>query len=321
MHNSESKISETMLISSATFTVTVALSLPMLVAQTVQITAPADRSIVQPGETVAVKVVTSPDAAFNLVTVTGPGGFAAESDIHGQFNVPIPATVCCGARMITAVGRARGMEEPVYSSILIDVERRDLPVQLQSQSPRRFHFENPGDLPLPFLFRAIFRDGSSFDVRESSCITYSSANPAVAKVDEGGQVYPLLPGSTAVSAKYLSNGKSVQLLTIPVTVDVGAIAASTYSLSFGHRAIGTSTEKSVILTNTTHGPVRILEVKANGAFSETDNCASLSPLKPGGICTVKIAFTAQKTGQQEGSLTIANSASGRLGISLMGTGQ
>jgi len=88
------------------------------------------------------------------------------------------------------------------------------------------------------------------------------------------------------------------------------------------QAIGTSTEKRVVLTNTTHGPVKILEVRAQGGFSETDNCASLSPLKPTGTCTVKITFTASKAGLQEGSLTIAHSASvGELGISVTGTGR
>jgi hypothetical protein len=308
-----------MLRSLAVFTTTAALTLPLLAAQILQITAPADRSIVHPGETVTVKFVTSRDTTFSVLAAMGPWGIALESDIPGQFNVSIPAEACCGTHMITVGGRAKAAEEPVYSSILIDIERRDLPVKLQSESGRALGFENPGSGPLPFLFRAFFGDGSSFDVRESSCITYSSANPVVAKVDNSGRVYPLLPGRTVVSANYRLEGKSVQL-TIPVTVDVGAIAASTYSLSFGNQAIGTSTENSIVLTNTTHGPVKILEVKANGGFSESDNCASSSPLKPGGTCTVEVTFTASKTGLQEGSLTILNNSSGQLGISLTGTG-
>ena len=299
----------------------IGVSLPLLWAQTLQITVPADRSIVQPGETIAVKVATSSDKAFNLIAVIGPGGPAAESDSPGHFNVAIPAGACCGIRKITAVGRASGMQDPVYSSISIDVERRDLPVRLQSEGPSRFHFDNPGDISLPFLFRAIFDDGSSYDVRESSFIAYSSANPAVAKVDNSGEVYSLLPGRTAVSAKYSVNGRSVYL-TIPVVVEVGALAASTYSLSFGDQAIGMSREKSIILTNTTHGPVKILGVKTNGDFSESDNCAVSSALRPGGTCSVKITFKPSKTGFQEKSLIITDSASeGQLGISMRGTGQ
>lgn len=304
----------------AAYTATAAaLSLPSLAAQTLEIMAPADRSIVNPGQTVTVKV-TSRDATFRHLVVRGPGGYTPESDIPGQYNISIPKEACCGTRRITAVGVLKTAEEPVYSSISIDVERPDLPVKLQA-NPSQLFFDSPGVIPLPFLFRAFFRDGSNPDVRESSRVTYSSANPAIAKIDKAGWVYALLPGRTVVSANYRLEGKSIQL-TIPINVDVGAIAASTYSLSFGDQSIGTSTEKRVVLTNITHGPVKILAVKAQGGFSETDNCASLSPLEPTRTCTVKVIFTASKAGLQEGSLTIANSASEEeLGISVTGTGR
>lgn len=89
-------------------TAIVSISVPLMNAQTLQITAPPDRTIVHPGETVVVKVVASPDTTFSFLTVTGSGEVVRESKIPAQFNVPIPAEACCGTRLLTAAGSAKG---------------------------------------------------------------------------------------------------------------------------------------------------------------------------------------------------------------------
>jgi hypothetical protein len=79
------------------------------------------------------------------------------------------------------------------------------------------------------------------------------------------------------------------------------------TLDFGSRNVGTSSSsQQLTVTNAGGGPIKILSVAAGSDFSETDNCASSSPLAPGGTCEINVTFTPGAAGPCTGRLTIAN---------------
>jgi hypothetical protein len=302
-----------------------AASTGLLAAQTLQITAPATGTVVHPGDTISV-TVNSSDAEFNKVFLVGsdPLGIVIappQSHLPAEFRVDIPRKSYSQTSTITALGLTDDGKHVYSEPIRIDIERADLPVKLRAEMSF-VDFDCPSDIPLPILLTAFFQDGSAALIERSSKLSYSSANPTVAEADSQGLLYARSPGKTIVTATYGEDNQRIQL-AIPVTVEVGPLAASTYALSFGDQPVGTSNSKKVVLKSRTLGQLSV-RVHISPNFSETDNCFSSSPLPRQGTCTVNVTFSPSKIGPQKGSLTIMNDfSSGQLAISLdgMGTGQ
>jgi len=92
------------------------------------------------------------------------------------------------------------------------------------------------------------------------------------------------------------------------------------SLSLGGQAVGTTgSAQTVTLTNSGNGPLTISSIIVNGDFSQTSNCVGL--LAAGASCSINVTFTPTAAGSRQGSLTVADNASGSpQTVSLTGTG-
>lgn len=88
--------------------------------------------------------------------------------------------------MLTAVGTTASGQSVESETILLDVERPDLPISLAALLSS-FSFQSFGE-QVPIVLTAKFSDGSILDVTESSYVTYVSSNTAVAAVNRHGVV-------------------------------------------------------------------------------------------------------------------------------------
>jgi hypothetical protein len=273
-----------------------------------QITSPANRSIVNPGRAVSVSVTSPANASFAQVAVIGedPIGFSSiQTSVPAMFSFTIPTDLACREYALTALGITASGQTVESNPLTIDIERPDLPVSISVQT-QNIIFSNPGETS-PILLLATFSDGSILDVTESSNVAYSSTNTSVAVVDAHGIVTSVAPGEPSVTATYTQNGHSVQT-TIAITVPPYALNPSVPSLSFGNQNVGTSSPtQQVTLTNATNGPMEIVSLSTTGDFSKTDNCTSSSPLSVKGTCTVNVTFTPTRSGLRNGSVSIYNS--------------
>jgi hypothetical protein len=209
----------------------------------------------------------------------------------------------------------------IGASIVVDVERPDMPIQLWSQesgiSPEAFGQEDR------IYVLGIFSDETELQLNESCCLSFASSDENVAKVDSDGLFTAVGPGHALITARYRRGDRQVQL-PIPVNFSPPAMNVEPRSLDFGEQQVGTpSAALQVILTNTMSGPMKIYKPEIHGEFSEADDCDSLSPLREeGGTCTVNVVFKPGEKGLRLGRLEIANSYSVvPTTIQLSGTGR
>ncbi|HEV3481492.1 MAG TPA: Ig-like domain repeat protein [Candidatus Acidoferrales bacterium] len=288
-----------------------------------QITSPADGTIVSPGQTITVAVSSPENASFAHVVVIGedPIGFSSmATSAPAQLSVTIPSDInSCRPYALTAVGSTSSGQTGGSDPISIDVERSDMPTSLSAPMPS-ITFGAIGET-LPIQLLANFSDGSTLEVTRSSYVAYSSSNTAVATVDANGIISAVATGSASVTATYALNGQNVQAV-IPVTVPEQIMTISPGSLSFGNQNLGTqSATQQLTVTNAADDTLKIVSVAASGDFAESDNCASASPLSPSGTCTITVAFIPTGTGARTGAVTVGNAFSIiPTTISLSGTG-
>lgn len=275
-----------------------------------QIDSPSAGTVVNPGQTISVSVSSPASTSFSQVAVIGedPIGFSnLQTSVPAQFSITIPADIDCGPHMLTAAGATTSGQSVESATVLIDVERADMPTGLSGQMPgNQVTLESLGQQFAIVLFAA-FSDGSVLAVTQSSYVAYSSSDTTIATVDNNGIVTAVSAGNATITAIYTLSGQSVQT-TLSVTVNKQSMDVSPTTLDFGSLNVGTaSSSQQLTVTNASGGPMKILSVAAAGDFSETDNCGSSSPLQPGGTCEINVTFTPGGAGARAGKLTIANS--------------
>lgn len=272
-----------------------------------QITFPTAGTIVNPGQTITVSVASPANASLSQIGVIGEdpiGVSGLATSVPAQFSMTIPTDIACRKFMLTAWGATSSGQSARSATILIDVERPDMPTALSPQIPG-LSFEVLGE-QFPLILFAKFSDGSILEVTRSSNVTYSSSNPAVATIDANGIVTGGSAGNATITATYTLNGQSVTY-SLPVTVPPPVMTVSPMSLSFGSQNVGsTSSVQQLTVTNTGNGALKILSVGAAGDFTETNNCTSSSPLAVSGTCTVNVTFTPSAAGSRVGSVSITN---------------
>jgi hypothetical protein len=95
---------------------------------------------------------------------------------------------------------------------------------------------------------------------------------------------------------------------------IAPVTFSVPDLNFGEQLVTTNNQHSTIssrtavLTNNSGAPLTVSNVVASTGYAENDTCRS-TPLPPGGICSISVAFVATRTGILNGSLTLSTSAS------------
>jgi len=166
-----------------------------------QITEPSAGSIVNPGQTLTVKITSPTPGLFPEVDLTGenPIGFAGTiSLLPGELSVQIPKDIGFGRYRLT---------------VEIDVERWDFPVSMFA-TLSGIELDSPGEqIPLEVL--AQYSDGTTYVATSSSHISFSSANTEVATVDASGQVTAVAPGIGSITVKY-TMGDNKLSMGIPV---------------------------------------------------------------------------------------------------------
>ncbi len=283
-----------------------------------QITSPADGTVVNTGEMLSVTVTSPVGLTFAYIGVIGPGGpVGSNTSAPITFSITIPTNTVPRKYALTAVGRVSGAPSVFSKAVSIRIERPDTPTRLANDLPA-IPFQAPGDFEY-LRISGTFPDGSVVNVTESTYLSFSSSNTSVATVNAKGLVRAVGPGRAIIEAAYSGGPRK----GVPVSVANGPLKPSPTSLSFGSQNIGTvSGSQSVTLTNSTNNAsLGITRVTASGDFSEADNCVSSSPLAVGATCTVNVAFAPTATGSREGYLNLqTNMISSPVGIPLSGTG-
>jgi hypothetical protein len=200
------------------------LSASSLLAQSLQITSPADGTVVSPGQSLKVTVEASPASAFAGVGLIGKTPIGVTSLVSVppyEFAVPIPNVIRPGSYTLGAIGqplpgqgkpgRGPNYPEPVYSAVItLIVERADEPLRLEIYPPiLRLQPGSKGYLSVT----GVFADGQKVDLRESTKTIYTSDTPSVVTVDPKSVVNALGPGAAKIT---VNNGKAK--IEIPVVV-------------------------------------------------------------------------------------------------------
>src|SRR5258706_11464279 len=254
-------------------------------SQNISIVSPLDGTVVQPGEILHIDVSVPSDKPVRLMTIISPLGWSNEirESPPWSFTLTIPKDdgVSGGASLLG--------KHPVYAdfalvgqretgaSIIVDVERPDMPIKLWTQNSSILS-ETFGEKER-IIVSGVFSDGTDLDLNESCCLSFTSSDENVAAVDSNGMVTAVGPGHAFITAMYRHGDQHVQL-PIPVNFSPPAMNVEPRSLEFGEQQVGTPTAPlHLILSNTMHGPMKIYKPAIHGEFSETDDCDSLSPLR------------------------------------------
>jgi hypothetical protein len=189
-----------------------------LMAQpTLQITSPANGTVVSPGTTLTVSVTPSIAGAFANVFVIGfdPIGWVGMDVTTAppwQLALRIPTRTSPGRYELTAGGAPTAGGEPIYSDpVAIQVERADNPVSISVDLANVFLSVGKRDYMLVW---GVYSDGVKYNITRSTKTTFSSNDPSVATVDARGVITGIAPGKATVR---VSNGPNASFF-VSVTV-------------------------------------------------------------------------------------------------------
>jgi chitodextrinase len=181
------------------------------------ISTPATGTVVTSGQSTMITVSITTGQFPNGVAIFGedPLGntdvqIPTGSAVTLTFSVPIPANTPSGTYALTAVGSTSPGTIVMSAPIALSVERADQPTSIQV-FPGSMSFGSIGDTRSIFVL-GIFSDGSQIALSNSTQLTISSENTAVATV-QNGIVTSVASGQTNIDVNY---GRAT--LTIPVSV-------------------------------------------------------------------------------------------------------
>jgi hypothetical protein len=190
-----------------------------IVAQSLQITSPAGRTIVHPGDSLKVRV--SASGRFEGVVIIGfdPIGFSNILPAPPyEFTIQIPQRITPGPYLITADGYTTPGEGASSESIALLVED-DRKVKLRVEPPSLElalgHLVHDGYVQHGYLnVVGMLPFGERLYLTKSTYTTFTSSAPKIATVDaHSGLVTPVAPGSAKIIVKY--RGSTVE---VPVVV-------------------------------------------------------------------------------------------------------
>jgi Chitobiase/beta-hexosaminidase C-terminal domain/Bacterial Ig-like domain (group 3) len=202
--------------SKAILAATVTLGLAGLQAQSsLQITSPADGTVFNPGQTIAVTVGPT-GAGFSYLAVDGQYPLEFGIPVPGatnQFSVLIPTTTPPGYYTFAAAGLTTQGQTVFSPQIKIAVQRTDAPIRL-SVEPSIFEL-NVGEKGNMHVWGA-YGDGSNFFLSYAPNTTYLSNKPSIATVDSQGIITAVSPGSTTI----VVNGSAIVSVQVdpPMTI-------------------------------------------------------------------------------------------------------
>jgi hypothetical protein len=183
---------------------------PLLSAQfSLQITTPANKTIVRPGQSLAVQVSATGGTFQQVVILAGHPLHSSQILTAPPYNftIQIPTNASPGTYSLTASGAITPGQGTESEPIDIVVEPATSPSSLIIR-PSVVSIWPGTDAPLHVTGR--FASGPKLNMTYSSLITYSSENPAIATVDKLGLITAVAPGKTVVG---------VGGYRVPVTVE------------------------------------------------------------------------------------------------------
>jgi len=305
---------------------------------------PKEGQIVHPGETIHIDLnVDSGVTPVKAVGIVSPMGISNE-DREGPpyaftFTVPDKDLTGSSHRLIgfqnlTLFGTVVGRKDYDLADTTVDVEESDLPLSFFAASgsmsqwdpvPNHLTFMEAGEDERIDIY-AKFPNGHELDVTESTYLSLSSENPAVAIATDDGTIASVGPGQTRIIVTY-SLGTQQKLFYVPVTVD-GAVGGASYSLeaspatfNFGDVPSNTASPPlQITVTNRTQADIHIFKLEPPGGFLvSAENCSD-TILPPGGSCTITVTFTPIRPGPVHSSIFVPNSYTSILSIFLLGKG-
>ena len=183
-----------------------------------QISSPADGTLVNPGQTISVTVTSPAGLTFTYIALNGPGGLVGNnSSVPTTLYTTIPTKISPRKYNLTAIGKTSSGQAVFSKAISLSVERADTPTRLLSDPPT-LPFRAQGQSEY-LTISGTFADGTTLDVTESAYMSYSSSNTAVATVNTIGLVRAVGPGKAIIEAAYSGGPKK----GVPVSVASGPL--------------------------------------------------------------------------------------------------
>jgi len=192
-------------------------------ASALKITAPAEGTVVHPGEKVKVEVMAVGDAPNGVIIIgTDPIGLSEElSRAPYNFTIAIPLDITPHRYHLSAHGYIMEQGEVKTDSVAVDVERADSPVSLHAEpqtllmSAQKAALLHEGHLQVS----GTFADGKTYILTWSTLTTFVTENSAVATVrPSSAAVTAVAPGSTKI---VITNGNAK--VAVPVKVVAGGL--------------------------------------------------------------------------------------------------
>jgi len=191
-----------------------------------QITSPADGTIVYAGQTVTVSVTGDPSVSIAGILGRDPIGFAGPPQPTVgpvQISLTIPPNIPIDHYHIIAVGLTADDRDVASAPITLFVENRLASgVRSIRAEPGKLWFKLSDTIPpvvpslrhfIPLRVVGTLPDGSKIVVSHSVSITYVSSNPKVATVDKRGVVTAVGYGKAVISIRF---GEASTVLAVEV---------------------------------------------------------------------------------------------------------
>jgi hypothetical protein len=318
--------------------------LPASVSNGATFVNPKEGQIVRPGETFNIDLNVDPGVTpVQAVGIVSPMGYSNE-DREGppySFAFTVPDIDLTGSthrligfQQLTLFGTVVGRKDYELATTTVDVEEPDLPLSFFAAGgtisqwdrvPNHLSFFEAGvDQQIDIYAR--FANGHELDVTESTYLSLSSENSAVAIVADDGTIASVGPGETRIIVTY-SLKTQQKLFYIPVTVH-GAVKGASHGLDASPAAFdfgdvpsnSASAPLQITITNHTQEDVRMFKLEPRGGFLVSPENCSDAILSPGGSCAMTVTFTPIRLGQVHSNIFVPNSQTSMISISLFGNG-
>jgi archaellum component FlaF (FlaF/FlaG flagellin family) len=300
---------------------------------------PKQDQIFHPGDTVSISFDLDPKIeklVKAIAIISSMGDFQFREARPYSFTIAVPgkelrggSNSLIGFQELHLSGVLVGQEKNTddLATTTIDVEEPDQPVSLEVVGPlqpihNRLAFVGLGEDTRIAIY-ARFPDGHESEVTNSTYLSISSENPAIAFVVDNETVVSVEPGQTRIIVTYTIGHQQKQIL-VPVTVENWSpgVDVSPAFFNFGDvRSNTVSKPLQVTVTNHTQENVHIykLDPRPGGFSVGPENCSD-TILPASGSCTITVRFVPISTGPAYGPIFVSNDQSGIGGVFLLGNG-
>lgn len=187
---------------------------PLYSQSNITITSSATSSIIHPGETILIRVAIPVGWQNNGILIAAPGlqGFIAVPPVFPyEVSVPIPSNAPAKKYRLKAFTSISGGSLIESNTLSITVERPIRPTSIKIEPSRILELSVGAHFPLQVS--AIYPDGTTADITDSTLTTYSTRNVAIATVQDG-ILQAVAPGATDL----VITNAGVKALLVPVSV-------------------------------------------------------------------------------------------------------